>query len=177
LSEEPKTLADLAIEAELAKQAPASTIEAPAKRRRGRPKKEPGTNAGQLPATSGNSNIDGLPVKRKKLEVSRALQSGADVLNRRAANLVMLAARYASDEKSPHHEWALKLLIERILPVRAYAGAGLAAFGIGGESQDGDRKPAVYINISTQGPATPSAAPLPGRVIDVVAVEDRSEDA
>ena len=103
-----------------------------------------------------------LPVKQ--LEVARALRVGAAKLNESADGILATILEYASNSQSPHHEWALKLVAERVIPKKLYEDLGGQAAGI--KAGQGTARPAVTIIVQ---PATPAA------VVPSIVVEGESE--
>ena len=85
-----------------------------------------------------------LPAKH--LEVARALNEGAGVLNRNARRVLARILEYATDKSSPHHDWALKMLGERIMPSKLYTAIGEQAAGV--KAGAASARPQVNINIS-----------------------------
>jgi len=69
-------------------------------------------------------------LKPKQLDAALALRAGAAALNDNAVDILTRAATYASDPTSPHHEWAMKMFLSRILPEKLFAGLGQKAAGI-----------------------------------------------
>ena len=103
-----------------------------------------------------------LPVKQ--LEVARALRVGAAKLNEAAEGILATILEYASNSQSPHHEWALRLIAERVIPRKLYEDLGGQAAGI--KAGQGSVRPAVTIIVQ---PATPAA------VVPSIVVEGESE--
>ena len=103
-----------------------------------------------------------LPVRQ--LEVAQALRIGAARLNEKAEDILRTILDYASNSQSPHHEWALRLVAERVIPKKLYEDLGGQAAGI--KAGQGAVRPAVTIIVQ---PATPAAA------VPSVVVEGESE--
>lgn len=85
----------------------------------------------------------------KQLEIVKALREGAQALNAYAASILNRIFGYAADPASPHHEWALRLIAERIIPRKLYEDLGGQAAGI--KTGAGALRPAVTIIVQ---PAT-----------------------
>jgi len=103
-----------------------------------------------------------LPIRQ--LEIARALRVGAAKLNEAAEGILATILEYASNSQSPHHEWALRLIAERVIPRKLYEDLGGQAAGI--KAGQGTARPAVTIIVQ---PATPAA------VVPSVVVEGESE--
>lgn len=102
-----------------------------------------------------------------QLEAATALSEGAAAVNKHAKQLLETIIDYAKDKSSIHHEWALKLLTERIIPRRLYEELGAQAAGI--KAGEGAPKPSVTIIV--QPSAGPVATPAV-RVIDAAKVDE-----
>ena len=121
----------------------------------------PPASAGGVPH-SRDAKPGELPVKQ--LEVARALRVGAAKLNEAAEGILATILEYASNSQSPHHEWALRLVAERVIPKKLYEDLGGQAAGI--KAGQGTARPAVTIIVQ---PATPAA------VVHPIVVEGESE--
>jgi hypothetical protein len=92
---------------------------------------------------------------QRQLEAATALSAGAATLNKHAQALLDTIIDYAKRPSSIHHEWALKLLTERIVPRRLYEELGVQAAGI--KTGEATARPSVTIVI--QPSAMPNAEP------------------
>lgn len=102
----------------------------------------------------------------KKREVEEALNAGASLLNEHSKEILERVILYATDDSNPHHEWAIKLLAERIMPTKLYSGIGEQTAGVGrGEKEK--QRPNVYIQVM----AAPQAG---GGIVTVVEAEPES---
>jgi len=88
-----------------------------------------------------------------QLEIAKALRIGSAALNEHAHAIVDRVIHYAADPASPHHEWALKLIAERVIPKKLYEDLGSQAAGI--KAGQGTARPAVTIIVQ------PAAMPAP----------------
>jgi len=66
-----------------------------------------------------------------------AMAGGVGALNEYAGDLLAIVMAYALDPTSPEHQWALKLMTERVMPAKMFAELGLNAAGLlkGGKEQ------------------------------------------
>lgn len=114
------------------------------------------------------ASVAKLPVR--KLDVTRALDAGATVVNESAKGVLETVLGYAMDATSVHHEWALKLLAERAIPRKLYEDLGLQAVGV--KPGQGGQRPVVTIIVqpaASPGGADPSIKTIEGeaeRVVD-----------
>lgn len=92
-----------------------------------------------------------LPLRQ--LEIANALRVGAARLNESAQGILETILDYAANTQSPHHEWALRLLVERVLPKKLYEDLGSQAAGI--KAGTGTIRPSVTIIVQ------PAAGPAP----------------
>jgi hypothetical protein len=111
-----------------------------------------------------------LPLRQ--LEIATALRSGAEGLNQRAAGILATLFGYAEKADHPHHEWALRLLAERILPRKLYEDLGGQAAGI--KTGQGTIRPAV--NIIIQPAAGPGQAGQSFTIENGMAYEGRPRE-
>ena len=116
-------------------------------------------------------NLPAIPKVQAIEDVKAALEVGASRLKDAAPKITDLVLSYAMDPTSEHHEWAAKLVAERLWPARGFAQPLVSqAGGVGGA---GNSAPVVHINVvSATGPYHPQAA------IEVKALEaipDESE--
>jgi len=88
-----------------------------------------------------------------QLQVAKALRVGAATLNEHAQVILERVIRYAADSASPHHEWALKLVADRVIPRKLYEDLGAQAAGI--KAGQGTIRPSVTIIVQ------PAAGPAP----------------
>ena len=92
-----------------------------------------------------------LPLRQ--LEVAKALRVGAKRLNEAAQGILETILEYAGNSQSPHHEWALRLVAERVIPRKLYEDLGAQAAGI--KAGQGTVRPAVTIIVQGASPAAP----------------------
>lgn len=134
---------------------------------------------------AGTATLDGVPAERipgkhsgirlptelptRHLAISKALRGAAEVLNDNAESIIRTIVGYVNDARSPHHEWAMRLLAERVLPKGLYDDLGRQEAGIGAGLAGGPR---IMINILPSGPAQPTPNV---NVVEVQALPDRSE--
>jgi hypothetical protein len=123
--------------------------------------------AARMAVAHATGGLDVTKLSPTKLSTAAALKHGADVIVREAPKVLSLLAHYASDPESPHHEWALQLFADRILPQRAFAALAIKEAGL---EEKGGATPRVTINVIASRPEQEQ-----GRVIEVV--PERSEDA
>lgn len=117
------------------------------------------------PASGGDVAISkaALPAElsSQRLEATRALRVGAAVLNEKAQQALDTLFKYVGDSTSSHHEWALKLVVERLLPRKLYEDLGAKDAGV--LAGEGGSRPSVTIIVQ---PATvPAPAEIPGAVV------------
>jgi transposase-like protein len=98
-----------------------------------------------------------------QLEAATALSEGAAAVNKHAKQLLETIISYAQDRSSIHHEWALKLLTERIIPRRLYEELGAQAAGI--KSGEATARPSVTVIIQ------PSAGPAAEPAVRIIEAE------
>ena len=106
-----------------------------------------------------------LPVRQ--LEVAQALRVGATRLNEKAESILATILAYAADSASPHHEWALRLIAERVIPKKLYEDLGAQAAGI--KAGQGTVRPSVTIVVQQAAPVSPDSPPV--RVIEGSVIE------
>jgi hypothetical protein len=109
--------------------------------------------AAVAPAVSQNRDARKGELKLRQLDVAKALRVGADAINDNAREVIMRVFEYAAAPSSPHHEWALRLVADRIIPRKLYEDLGSAAAGI--KAGQGNVRPAVTIIVQ------PAAMPAP----------------
>ena len=110
-----------------------------------------------------------LPVaKNDKAAMAQALKAGAGYVNEHAHQILDILFDYATDTGSPHHEWAFKLVADRILPKRLYDNFGDDIAGVKG---GGSVRPEVNIIVQ---PATLPQQADPSPRARVITIE-RSE--
>jgi len=97
----------------------------------------------------------------RRLEIAKALRAGAARINEHASTVLDTVFEYAADKTSPHHEWALKLIAERVVPKKLYEDLGAQEAGIDAGA-GGANRPSVTIIVQ------PAAQPAPaeGLIID-----------
>lgn len=104
----------------------------------------------------------------RRLEIAKALRSGATRINEHAGTVLDTVFEYAADKTSPHHEWALKLIAERVIPKKLYEDLGAQEAGIDAGAA-GSHRPSVTIIVQ------PAASPAPvadSRVIEGVVIRE-----
>ena len=116
-----------------------------------------------------STDRDRLPgeLPLRQLDVARALRVGSERLNEAAQGILATILEYAANAQSPHHEWALKLVAERVIPKKLYEDLGGQAAGI--KAGQGTVRPSVTVIVQQAAPALPDS--LSGRlpvVIDVI---------
>lgn len=104
----------------------------------------------------------------RQLDATEALRHGVRHVNDYAGRVLAKVFEYAMDPTSPHHEWALKLVADRVMPAKMFAEMGLLAAG-GAQSKTG---PTVQIMVMPAQPA-PEAVPA---AITVRAIEEGASD-
>lgn len=130
------------------------------------------------PAKEGMPTLSGMASETvelqrvHKLQIARALQAGASELNKHAQGILERILLYAGDPKSLHHEWALKLIAERVIPRKLYEDLGAQAAGIKA-GQNAPARPAVTIIVQ---PAT-APAPVEPSIKIVEGVAERVDEA
>lgn len=97
----------------------------------------------------------------RRLEIAKALRAGAKRLNDHAGTVLDTVFAYAADKTSPHHEWALKLVAERVIPRKLYEDLGAQEAGIEAGA-GGAHRPSVTIIVQ------PATAPAPAGTIRVI---------
>ena len=105
-----------------------------------------------------------LPLRQ--LDVAKALRVGAAALNENAQGILVTVFEYAMNANSVHHEWALKLIAERIIPRKLFEDLGLQAAGV--KPGQGAMRPAVTIIVqpaAAPGPVESSVKVIEGEVI------------
>lgn len=101
-----------------------------------------------------------------KLDIAKALKTGATLANEYVDIVMARVLQYAADPTHRLHGWALEFLAERVMPKKLYEDLGAQAAGVG----LGDKRPTYVIQVT----AAPAKQQLPEpRVIegDVVTVE------
>jgi len=106
---------------------------------------------GNAVSTSRDANEGELPLRQ--LDVTRALRIGTKRLNEAAQGILETILEYAGNSQSPHHEWALRLVAERVIPRKLYEDLGAQAAGI--KAGQGNVRPAVTIIVQAATPAAP----------------------
>ena len=104
----------------------------------------------------------------RRLEIAKALRAGATRINEHAGTVLDTVFEYAADKTSPHHEWALKLIAERVIPRKLYEDLGAQEAGIEAGA-GGANRPSVTIIVQ------PAAMPAPAadaRIIEGVVVRE-----
>ena len=90
--------------------------------------------------------------RKERLDVTAALKAGGHVLNTYAPSALARLLEYAEDPESEHHQWALELLLQRILPRKLFEELGGQAAGVGALT---DKRPQVIVNVLPTGGAAP----------------------
>jgi hypothetical protein len=128
--------------------------------------------SGKAVAKSSNARPGELPIRQ--LDVARALREGADRLNEAAAGVMATILEYAGNTQSPHHEWAIKLIAERVIPRKLFEDLGSQAAGI--KEGRGTVRPAITVIVQQAAPSPPdSLSGSPPITIDVTPTTERSE--
>lgn len=105
---------------------------------------EPVDTAPKLPA-----------VRTKRHSVATALDAGVDYVNRHAETILTRLVHYVNTPESPHHEWALRLLAERVIPAKAFTSLAEREAGVG--QNDKPVQPPVTIIVQGTGETRISA--------------------
>jgi hypothetical protein len=105
--------------------------------------------------TAVSKSKDKLPgeLPLRQLEIVQALRAGAQYLNEQARTILDTLFIYVADPTHPHHEWALKLVAERLMPRKLYEDLGAKDAGI--MAGEGSQRPSVTIIVQ------PATAPAP----------------
>lgn len=110
--------------------------------------------------------------------VQGVLKQGVELLVKDAPTVMQLAFAYATDKTSIHHEWAIKLVLDRLLPRRIFEELGAKAAGV--EGGLGGAGPTYIVNVVAASPgALPSGgvrvlpAPADTNIIDVTPEEEK----
>lgn len=93
-----------------------------------------------------------------KLDIAKALKSGAAIANEYVDIVMARVLQYAADPEHRLHGWALQFLAERVMPRKLYEDLGSAAAGTGLT----DKRPQFILQVLPAQPDQPT-----GRVIDV----------
>lgn len=94
-----------------------------------------------------------------QLDATEALRAGVRKVNDTAGRVLAKVFEYALDPASPHHEWALKMVAERVMPAKLFAELGLAGAGL--TAKGGQAAPNVQIIVQA---AQPSTVPVPAAI-------------
>ena len=114
---------------------------------------------GTAVSTSRDAKPGELPLRQ--LEIAKALRVGAARLNESVEGILATILEYAGNQQSPHHEWALKLIAERVIPKKLYEDLGSQAAGM--KAGQGTVRPSITVIVQQATPASPD--PLPGVTI------------
>jgi len=129
------------------------------------------TDTAVAPAKGGavSTSRDKLPgeLPLRQLEVVQALRAGAQYLNEQARTILDTLFIYVADPTHPHHEWALKLVAERLMPRKLYEDLGAKDAGI--LAGEGGQRPSVTIIVQ------PAAAPAPVESPVVTVIDGESK--
>ena len=90
-----------------------------------------------------------------KLDVAQALKAGGIAINQAAPGVLARLMEYIEDPDSQHHQWALELFAQRILPRKLFEELGGQAAGVGALN---DRRPVFVLNVSPAGVKVPGGA-------------------
>lgn len=105
-----------------------------------------------------------------KLDIAKALKSGANIANEYVDIVMARVLQYASDPTHKLHGWALEFLAERVMPRKLYEELGSQAAGTG----LGDKRPTYLIQVlpapQQQQPAPPQPRVIEGQVLTVEAL-------
>ena len=89
----------------------------------------------------------------RRLDIAKALRHGADRLNESVEGILATILEYAGNTQSPHHEWALKLVAERVIPKKLYEDLGSQAAGM--KAGQGTVRPSITVIVQQAAPASP----------------------
>lgn len=78
-----------------------------------------------------------------KLDIAKALKTGANIANEYVDSVMARVLQYASDPEHRLHGWALQFLAERVMPKKLYEDLGSQAAGSG----LGDKRPQFVIQV------------------------------
>jgi hypothetical protein len=101
-----------------------------------------------------------------KLDIARALKSGAAIANEYVDLVMARVLQYASDPQHRLHGWALEFLAERVMPRKLYEDLGSQAAGVGLS----DKRPQYIVQVLAAPVQQQPAAEPAGRIIDVTPV-------
>jgi hypothetical protein len=90
-----------------------------------------------------------------KLDVAQALKAGGIAINQAAPGVLARLMEYIEDPDHPHHQWALELFAQRILPRKLFEELGGQAAGVGALN---DRRPLFVLNVLPAGVSAPGGA-------------------
>jgi len=124
------------------------------------------TPTAKAPVVSKSGHPEKGELPMRQLDVAKALRHGAAALNEQAQGILITVFEYAANSASPHHEWALRLIAERIIPRKLYEDLGSAAAGI--KAGQGNVRPAVTIIVqpaTVPAPAEPFVQVIEGEVV------------
>jgi hypothetical protein len=96
-----------------------------------------------------------------KLDVAKALKTGAAIANEYVDLVMARVLQYAADPEHKMHGWALQFLAERIMPRKLYEELGGQAAGVGGLN---DKRPMYIVQVLPAAPAEPHGRTLEGEV-------------
>lgn len=108
----------------------------------------------EAPATGKPEDKRKALTAASKLDVAQALKAGSLVMNQVAPAVLSRLLEYMEDPDSEHHQWALELLAQRILPRKLYEELGGQAAGAGSLV---DKRPTYVLNVSVASPGAPGA--------------------
>jgi hypothetical protein len=90
-----------------------------------------------------------------KLDVAQALKAGGIAINQAAPGVLARLMEYIEDPDHQHHQWALELFAQRILPRKLFEELGGQAAGVGALN---DRRPMFVLNVLPASPGAPGGA-------------------
>lgn len=90
-----------------------------------------------------------------KLDVAQALKAGGIAINQAAPGVLARIMEYIEDPEHQHHQWALELFAQRILPRKLFEELGGQAAGVGALN---DRRPLFVLNVLPASVAAPGGA-------------------
>jgi hypothetical protein len=105
-----------------------------------------------------------------KLDIAKALKSGAAIANEYVDLVMARVLQYAADPQHKLHGWALEFLAERVMPKKLYEDLGSQAAGVG----LGDKRPQYVIQVlpaqSQEAAPQPQPRVIEGQVLTVEAL-------
>ena len=124
----------------------------------------PAETPASVPTVAQSTVVVPSDLKARQLEIVQALRVGAGMLNANAQQLLETLLRYAQTPTHPHHEWAFKFIVERLLPKKLYEDLGAKDAGLR-PGEGGNRSSVTIIVQPATAPGT--VDPLAGvKVVD-----------